>query len=372
MAAALAFVFSVVVMLAIRRLEPLASILVGLAIIVALIAAAGGFFLLTGTFINMVTPALSVFFTLFVLILFKFLNLQKEKSFIRNAFSHYLSTDVINELIVDPSKLNLGGEKKRLTAMFTDVRGFSTVSEVLDPTDLVKLLNAYLTEMSNIILDLQGTIDKYEGDAIIAFFGAPVAFDNHAFRSCLAAVRMKKMERILNEHFLAEKLSPTALHTRIGINTGEMVVGNMGTARKMDYTIMGNSVNLASRLEGVNKQYGTWILVSEATRTEAGDSFLFRQLDKVRVVGISNPVRLFELIDEKSACRFENGRSRGDIPRGPSLVRETGVGRGGEAIRAGPRDSSGRRPGRNLHPAVQGVPEEEPPPELGRGVQSRP
>jgi adenylate cyclase len=302
MAAALAFVFSLVVMLAIRRLEPLASILVGLGILVALVAAAGGFFLLTGTYVNVVTPALGVFFTLFVLILFKFLNLQKEKSFIRNAFSHYLSTDVINELIIDPSKLNLGGQKKHLTAMFTDVRGFSTVSEVLDPTDLVKLLNSYLTEMSNIIMDLQGTIDKYEGDAIIAFFGAPVAFDNHAARACLAATRMKKMERILNEHFLAEKLSPTALHTRIGINTGEMVVGNMGTARKMDYTIMGNSVNLASRLEGVNKQYGTWILVSEATRAEAGDTFFYRQMDKVRVVGITQPVRLFELIDEKSAA----------------------------------------------------------------------
>jgi adenylate cyclase len=110
------------------------------------------------------------------------------------------------------------------------------------------------------------------------------------------------MERFLNEHFLAEKLSPSPLHTRIGINTGEMVVGNMGTAQKMDYTIMGNSVNLASRLEGVNKQYGTWILASEITRREAGDGFAWRQMDKVRPVGIQEPVRLFELIDEKSAA----------------------------------------------------------------------
>jgi adenylate cyclase len=301
-AAALAFVISVLVMLVIRRMEPLPSILVGMGILVVLVAATGGFFLLTGTFVNMASPALSAFFTLFVLILFKFLTVQKEKSYIRNAFSHYLSPEVINELIVDPSKLNLGGEKKPLTAMFTDVQAFSTISEILDPTDLVKLLNAYLTEMSNIVMDLQGTIDKYEGDAIIAFFGAPVAFDNHAFRACLAAIRMKKMERILNEHFLAEKLSPTPLLTRIGINTGDMVVGNMGTSRKMDYTIMGNSVNLAARLEGVNKQYGTWILVSEDTRTEAGDVFLFRQMDSVRVVGINKPIRLFELIDEKSAA----------------------------------------------------------------------
>jgi adenylate cyclase len=300
--ALLATVLCLAIFFVIRRLEPLPSILAGLGFLVALAALGSGFFLLTGRYLHLLTPVLSVFVTLFVLILVKFLVLQQEKSYIRNAFSHYLSTDVINELLTDPDKLNLGGEKKLLTAMFTDVGGFSTISERMDPTDLVKLLNAYLTEMSNIILDLRGTIDKYEGDAIIAFFGAPVAYADHASRACLASVRMKKMERFLNEHFLAEKLSPSPLHTRIGINTGEMVVGNMGTAQKMDYTIMGNSVNLASRLEGVNKQYGTWILASEITRREAGDGFAWRQMDKVRPVGIQEPVRLFELIDEKSAA----------------------------------------------------------------------
>jgi adenylate cyclase len=285
----------------VRRRPPLPSILIGLGFLVAIAALGMGFFLVTGSYLKLLTPVLSVFFTLFALILFKFLVLEKEKSYIRNAFSHYLSTDVINELLDDPSKLNLGGEKKLLTAMFTDVRGFSTISETMDPTELVKLLNAYLTEMSNIILELRGTIDKYEGDAIIAFFGAPIAYADHAGRACSAAVRMKKMEKILNEHFLTEKLSPTPLTTRIGINTGEMVVGNMGTAQKMDYTIMGNSVNLASRLEGVNKQYGTWILASEATRQEAGEAFAWRQMDRVRVVGISQPVRLYELLEERSA-----------------------------------------------------------------------
>jgi adenylate cyclase len=111
---------------------------------------------------------------------------------------------------------------------------------------------------------------------------------------------MKKMEKILNEHFLTEKLSPTHLLTRIGLNTGEMIVGNMGTPKKMDYTIMGQSVNLASRLEGVNKQYGTWILASQATRQEAGDSFAWRQLDRVKPVGMDVPVRLYELLDEKA------------------------------------------------------------------------
>ncbi len=299
--AILGAVLGLVVTFVIRRLNPLPSIVVGIGFLIVIILAGSGFFLFTGRYLYLLTPVLSVFFTLFAMTLTKFLILEQEKSFIRNAFSHYLSTDVINELITDPEKLNLGGEKKYLTAMFTDVRGFSSISEKLDPTDLVKLLNAYLTDMSDIILDLKGTIDKYEGDAIMAFFGAPVPFDNHPARACLSAVRMKKMERHLNDHFIKESLSPSPVYTRIGINTGEMVVGNMGTSQKMDYTIMGNSVNLAARLEGVNKQYGTWVLISEETYNTGGNEFTVRQMDRVRVVGIQEPVRLYELIDEKSA-----------------------------------------------------------------------
>lgn len=299
--AVLALVLAFSVTLVIRRLNPLPSILVGISLLILLSAAQVGFFLITGIYLSLLTPLLAVFFTFIALTFFKFLILEQEKSFLRNAFSHYLSTDVINELISNPDKLNLGGEKKVLTAFFTDVQGFSTISEKLDPTDLVKLLNAYLTEMSDIILDLRGTIDKYEGDAIISFFGAPIEYGSHARNACLAAVRMKKMESRLNEHFLKESLSPGPLLTRMGINTGEMVVGNMGTAKKMDYTIMGNSVNLAARLEGVNKQYGTWVLISEDTCQAAGVGFTVRKLDRVRVVGIHKPVRLFELVDEKGS-----------------------------------------------------------------------
>ena len=303
--AILGAVLGLVVTFVIRRLNPLPSIVAGIGFLIVIILAGSGFFLFTGRYLYLLTPVLSVFFTLFAMTLAKFLILEQEKSFIRNAFSHYLSTDVINELITDPEKLNLGGEKKYLTAMFTDVRGFSSISEKLDPTDLVKLLNAYLTDMSDIILDLKGTIDKYEGDAIMAFFGAPVPFDNHPARACLSAVRMKKMERHLNDHFIKENLSPSPVYTRIGINTGEMVVGNMGTSQKMDYTIMGNSVNLASRLESVNKQYGTWTLISEETYNAGGNEFTVRQMDRVRVVGIQEPVRLYELIDEKSATNAD-------------------------------------------------------------------
>ncbi len=241
-----------------------------------------------------------MFLTFIALTAVKFLRTEREKSFVRNAWGHYLSSEVINDLLANPEKLNLGGEKKVMTAMFTDIRGFSTISEILDPTALVHLINLYLTEMSDIILELRGTIDKYEGDAIISFFGAPVDLPDHARRACLAAIRIKRAETALNQRFLAEKLSPSELHTRVGINTGEMTVGNMGTLQRMDYTIMGSAVNLASRLEGVNKQYGTWILTSGSTEEGLGQDFLVRKLDRVRVVGINQPVRLYELIEEKS------------------------------------------------------------------------
>jgi class 3 adenylate cyclase/CHASE2 domain-containing sensor protein len=241
-----------------------------------------------------------------------------QKRFIKSAFSQYLSPKVIEQIIADPSQLKLGGEKREMTAIFTDIRSFSTISEALgDPAKLVELLNFYLTRMSNIVLDNQGTIDKYEGDAIIAFFGAPVRLDNHAALACRAAILMKKAERKINGEALAQGLitgkvmeslaakgiiksidDPYPMFTRLGLNTGDRVVGNMGTPNKMDYTIMGNAVNLAARLEGVNKQYNTGgILISEYTRTHIGDEFILRPLSRVRVVGINTPLRLYELLD---------------------------------------------------------------------------
>jgi class 3 adenylate cyclase len=205
-----------------------------------------------------------------------------------------------------------------MTAIFTDIRSFSTISEALgDPAKLVELLNYYLTRMSNIVLENSGTIDKYEGDAIIAFFGAPVYMENNASLACRAAVRMHKAEREINRETVAQGLitggvmealvrkgilknvdDPKPLFTRLGVNTGDMVVGNMGTPNKMDYTIMGDAVNLAARLEGINKQYNTGgILISEFTRAKIGDEFVLRPLSRVRVVGKNIPIRLYELLD---------------------------------------------------------------------------
>ncbi|MDR0760164.1 MAG: response regulator [Treponema sp.] len=215
---------------------------------------------------------------------------------LKDAFSRYLSPAVVNEIIQDPSKLNLGGEKREMTALFTDIQNFTTISEQLEPVQLVRLLNHYLSDLSNIITENLGTIDKYVGDAIVAFFGAPLHQENHAALACRSALQIKEAEKTLNRKIVEEQLSPLPLFTRIGINTGSMIVGNMGSENKLNYTVMGSAVNLASRLEGVNKLYRTGgILISEYTLRGLGDEFVCRSLDRVRVVGSNSPVRIYEL-----------------------------------------------------------------------------
>ena len=247
----------------------------------------------------------------------------KDKRFLKNAFSRVISPKLVDQLMIDPAQLKLGGERRKMTAIFTDIQRFSSISSELQeqygedgPKVLVNLLNLYLTEMSNIVLANGGTIDKYEGDAIIAFFGAPIWMEDHAARACLSAIKMKKRERELKASIMipnGEFYNPLnkliedkvirnerPLYTRLGINTGDMVVGFMGTPGKMDYTIMGNAVNLAARLEGVNKQYDTrGILISEYTREQIGDGFVLRPLSRVTVVGIPVPLRLYELLETR-------------------------------------------------------------------------
>jgi adenylate cyclase len=263
-----------------------------------------GLFVFKRYFIGPFGPALAMAAAVILRETAAFVRTEHEKQFIRKAFSTYLAPGVVEEIIANPAKLNLGGEKREMTAVFTDIQGFSTISEKLDPAQQAFLLNTYLTVMSNIIMDNLGTIDKYEGDAIIAFFGAPVHREEHAALACRSALAMKAAEQELNIKIAAGQLSPSPIFTRIGINSGEMIVGNMGSETKMDYTIMGNAVNIAARLEGVNKQYQTGgILISAYTRSQTGDEFLCRRLDRVRVVGINEPVRLYELLAaEKNAA----------------------------------------------------------------------
>ena len=257
--------------------------------------------LLFNYYIEIVAPVTIMIVGYIGTTILRFLNSEKDKTFLRRAFSTFLSEDVVDILVKDPSLLKLGGEERNVTAIFTDIKGFSTIAEKISPTQLVSFLNKYLTLLSDIILENRGTIDKYEGDAIIAFFGAPVSSEEHAWQACISAVRMKQAEKEFNKEMLESGIITSEIKTRIGINTGNMVVGNMGTNQKMNYTMMGNNVNLAARLEGVNKIYNSWILVSEATWNEANAGthegiLLARKIDKVRVVGINNPVQLYNII----------------------------------------------------------------------------
>lgn len=220
-----------------------------------------------------------------------------QKAQIRDAFGQYLSPKVVADLVKDPEKLALGGEEREMTAFFSDIAKFSSFSEKMTPTELVNVLNDYLTAMCHIIVTSEGTIDKFEGDAIIAFWGAPAIQPDHARRTCEAALDMRNQLAPLGELWQAKNYP--AISVRMGINSGPMVVGNMGSAQRMDYTIMGDAVNLASRLEGANKAYGSGIMISGNTYDATKEHVDVRILDTIRVVGKSEPVTVYELLERK-------------------------------------------------------------------------
>ena len=219
-----------------------------------------------------------------------------QRARLRQTFSRYLADDVIEEMMSPGNALTLGGEGRELTVLFSDIRGFTTLSEGLEPLELVNFLNAYLTPMTRAVLDNRGLLDKYIGDAIMAVFGAPVRTDDHANHALDAALAMHQTLTPLRES-LVSILGPRAreIDAGVGINTGEMVVGNMGSFDRFDYTVIGDPVNLGARLEALTKLYGAFCVVGQATRARASDRFVFRELDTVRVVGKSEPVTLFEL-----------------------------------------------------------------------------
>jgi adenylate cyclase len=216
----------------------------------------------------------------------------RQKRYIKGAFSQYLSPTVIEELIAHPERLALGGERRELTIFFSDVQGFTTISEALSPEDLTGLLNEYLTAMVDIIQEEGGTIDKFEGDAIIAFWNAPLSLPDHAVRGVRAALRC---------HAKLGEMRPSIrarigkdMFMRVGMNTGPAVVGNMGSKTRFDYTMLGDQVNLSARLEGINKQFGTYFMISASTREKIGGAFPTRELSRVAVVGRKEPVTVYE------------------------------------------------------------------------------
>ncbi|OQY09105.1 MAG: hypothetical protein B6I28_03625 [Fusobacteriia bacterium 4572_132] len=256
-----------------------------------------------GIRIEIFYPILNYFGIYLILTVINYFDEEIEKKKVKNAFRHYTNPHLIEELMKNPDKLKLGGEKKQLTAFFSDIQGFTTISEKMNPEELVEFLNKYLSEMTDIILDNDGMVDKYEGDAIMAVFGAPLELKDHALKCCYAALEYQKRLKELREKWLEEGL-PEIL-VRIGINTGDMVVGNMGSKDRFDYTVMGDEVNLASRLEGANKFYGTFTMISQNTYEIVKEFVEVRELDRIRVKGKSKPVTVYELLAKKGEITKE-------------------------------------------------------------------
>ena len=221
----------------------------------------------------------------------------KERDFIKSTFERYVSATVAAEIIRNPDMLHLGGQKKTITILFTDIGDFTNLSEMLSPEDVVSHLNEYFQGMSSAILDYNGTINKFQGDAILAFWGAPVEQEDHALLACQAALRCLEFLTELEKKWVAEGLPPRTY--RFGINTGEVVVGNIGSSSRFEYTVIGDDVNLASRLEAANKYYGTQIFISERTYSLIKDRLVAREIDIIRVVGKSEPIKVYELVAEK-------------------------------------------------------------------------
>lgn len=237
---------------------------------------------------------LTIILTYLIVIIWKYVAEYKEKQQIKNVFSHYVSPEIIKEILIDPSKLKLGGQNKELTILFSDIRDFTTISEKLSPEKLVQLLNRYLSAMTDLIMESSGVVDKYIGDAIMAFWGAPIKQPNHAQFACQTALRMIS---VLDEKRADwQKKFGVELRIGIGINTGQAIIGNIGSDKRFDYTIIGDSVNIASRLEGITKQYGVPIVISEYVKNQISDKFIFRYLDKVRVKGKKNGIEIYELV----------------------------------------------------------------------------
>ena len=221
----------------------------------------------------------------------------RQKREVARAFGQYLSPVVVRDLLQSPEALKLGGETRRIAVYFSDIAGFSTFSEKMKESELVSFLNVYLTAMTDVILEHRGVIDKYVGDLIMAFWGAPLPVDNPALEACLAVADQRRILADLNRRFGAEGRPP--LDFRAGLNLGPAVVGNMGSSRRFDYTAMGDTVNLASRLEGANKSFGTNVLMTEAVRSEAGDRIASRRIGLVQVVGKGVPALIHELVGLK-------------------------------------------------------------------------
>jgi adenylate cyclase len=273
------------------RIPTILSLFGTLVLIVAFFIATTMTFDYRSTLVNFSSPALGMVFTFLTIVVYRAMTEERDKKAIRETFGKYLSPKVVDQLVENPPEL--GGVDKDLTVLFSDIRSFTTLSESMSPQELVDHLNTYLTAMTDVIFEYGGYLDKYVGDEVMCFWGAPLPQPDHAIRACKCALRQMQRLRELNDAW------PETIRINIGIglNSGIMTVGNMGSPTRMNYTLMGDNVNLGARLEGTNKEYGTNIIISEFTYGLVRDYFLVRELDNIRVKGKNKPVLIYELVD---------------------------------------------------------------------------
>jgi len=282
---------------------PRISAVVGVIFALGFLMAQGGvnyLFFKNGMWLNLIFPTITIIAIYTGITAFRYITEEREKRKIKGAFQTYLHPSVVNEVLKNPDMLKLGGEKKVLTVLFSDIKGFTTISENMDPEALVHLLNEYLTAMTDLVFKYDGLLDKYEGDAVMAIWGAPLDLPDHPLQACRTSLDMMAELEKLRLKWAEENPAIPRVDIRIGLNTGEMVVGNIGSETRFDYTVIGDEVNLGSRLEGASKEYGTNIIISQATYERVKDVMLCRELDLVTVKGKTQPVRIYELIGENS------------------------------------------------------------------------
>ena len=252
--------------------------------------------------LDMVGPLLTLAFGYLGITVYNYIQEEKNKQFLKESFGTYVSPELIDQMYESGEEPSLGGEEGYHTAFFTDIQSFSAFSEKLTASELVALLNQYLTDMTDVLLENNGTLDKYIGDAIVAFYGAPIEVKNHELWACRTAIKMQENLAVLRKGWQEEgDRWPEIVHNmqnRIGISSGQMVTGNMGSESRMNYTMMGDNVNTAARLESSAKQYGIYIQIADSTYQPVKDKIVVRDLDNVRVLGKSEPVKVFELISE--------------------------------------------------------------------------
>src|SRR6266567_1384093 len=288
-------------------------------VMLAVLVAVDYFAFLKGWWLNFTIPALTITANVLLVSLYRALIEEKEKRRVRTAFGQYLSPEVVRRLLLNPELVE--PRKTEITVMFSDIRGFTTISEKLDAQELAVFLNQYLSDMTQIVFERRGTLDKYIGDAVMAFWGAPFEEEGHAVLGCQTALDMMTQIHKMQKKWEAQ--GKPRLDIGIGLNTGVASVGNMGSSLRYGYTALGDSVNLSSRLEGLNKDYGTHILVNETTYLAARDSgFIFRELDLIRVKGKLQPVVIYELIAFSSELTAETQTLLGRFCEARELYRQ--------------------------------------------------